>query len=266
MSDEKQPVRRREAFDSVPEFYDSYRPDCPQAVVDGVIAASHLAPGSRVLEIGCGTGQLSRFLAEYGVDLIAVELGPHLAALARRNLDPFPNAQVEIAAFEDWTLPEERFDAVVAASAFHWLEPEVRVPKSAKALRPGGFLTLVHAHHVRGGTPGFFADTQKYYLKWGLSDDPFFEPTAPADVPAMFLELDESPQFDSVQRHRFEVPRSFSTAASYVGWLNTDSLILGLDDFARAGFLKDIEALVESKYHGAVSRNWVYEVVSARRK
>src|SRR6516164_3855626 len=108
--------------------------------------------------------------------------------------------------------------------------------KSARALRPGGSLTIVHAHHVRGGTPGFFEDTQPYYLKRGLSDDPLFQPTAPADAPVMYPELEAQPGFRSVRRHRHEIPQRH-TAMSYTGWLKTDSLILSLDDQARTGFL-----------------------------
>src|SRR5690348_4555629 len=174
--DEDKPTRRRESFDMVAEDYDMYRPPYPPEVVDAVITSSRLHSGSSVLEIGCGTGQLSVPLAQLGVRLVAVELGPHLAAFARRNLEPFPNAQVEVGSFETWPLPREKFDAVLSASAFHWLDPASRFTKVAEALRPEGRLTILHVHHVRGGTLGFFADTQPFYIKWGLSDDPFFQP------------------------------------------------------------------------------------------
>jgi len=262
--DNKESGRRRESFDSVADYYDRYRSPYPQEVVDAVITSSHLHDGSRALEIGCGTGQLSVPLAEKGVDLLAIELGPHLAAHARRNLERFPNAQVEVSAFEDWPLPSQKFDAVICASAFHWLDPDIRFSKSAEALRPGGFLTIVHVHHVKGGTSGFFAATQPYYVKWGLSDDPFFEPSAPTDAPATYPELDQLPEFRSVEHHRFEAPRKLTTA-SYIGWLNTDSLVLSLDDKSRRGFLQDIERLIESKYHGAAARNFVYEVIVGQR-
>lgn len=265
MTETMPPGRRREAFDSVADLYDSYRPVYPDVVVADVIGSAHLVRGSRVLEIGCGTGQLSRPLAKLGVNLVAVELGPHLADRARRHFAPFPNAAVEVEAFEDWPIPEQPFDAVIAATAFHWVDPNVRLAKSAQALKPDGFLTLVHPHHVQGGTPGFLEDTQEYYVKWGLSDDPFFQPTAPDDVPSMYPELDSSPMFDSVERHRFETAREFSSAGEYVGWLNTDSLVLGLDDETRHGFLTEIGTLVASKYHGNVARAWVYEVIVARR-
>ena len=60
----------------------------------------------------------------------------YLADVARRNVAAFPAVCVVNAAFESWPLPPERFDAVVAVTAFHWIDPAVRVSKSAETLRP----------------------------------------------------------------------------------------------------------------------------------
>jgi SAM-dependent methyltransferase len=258
------PGRRRESFDEVADAYNTYRPSPPVQVVDAVVTGASLRTGSRVLEIGCGAGQLSVPLAERGVELTAVELGPHLAALARENLARFPNVCVEVGAFEAWPLPAQKFDAVVCANAFHWLDPEIRLSKSAQALCPDGSLVLLHVHHARGGTPGFFEDTQPYYMDWGLSEDPFFQPPTPAEVPTMYEELDEDHEFRAVERRRFEIPMRYSTT-SYVGWLRTDSLVNSLDAQSGRGFLADIEHLIDTKYDGEVVRNFVYEVVFARR-
>ena len=217
-------ARRRESFDEAAEDYNRWRAGYPDEVVEAILVWGHIESGSRVLEIGCGTGQLSVPLADYGVELVAIERGPNLAALAQLNLARFPKAQVENRSFEEWPLSAEPFDAVVVANAFHWLDPEVRFSKSARALRLGGNLTVAHAHHVQGGTPGFFEETQRYYMKWGLSDDPFFQLPTPSGAPVMYPELDDRPELGPISRNRFEVPR-LHTAESYVGWLKTDSLI-----------------------------------------
>jgi SAM-dependent methyltransferase len=257
-------VSRKESFDAAASDYALYRSGYPDEVVDDIVTSAQLHRGSRVLEIGCGTGQLSVPLAQHGAKLTAVEIGRNLGALARRNLADFPTARVEIVGFEEWPLPPDPFDAVVSASAVHWIDPSVRFSKPARALKPGGVLVVVHVHHVKGGTPGFFGDTQPFYLRWGLSDDPSFEPPAPKDAPIMYAELEDQPEFGRVERHRFEISRRHTTD-SYVGWLKTDSLVLSIDPDARRGFLTDIEILIDTKYDGCVFRNFVYEVIVALR-
>lgn len=257
-------IRRKESFDAAASDYARYRSGYPDAVVADVVTAARLHAGSRVLEIGCGTGQLSVPLARQGVQLVAVELGPNLAAIARRNLTGFPGVRVDVAGFEEWPLPADPFDAVVAASAFHWIDPQVGFPKAARALRPGGVLVVIQVHHVKGGTSGFFADAQPYYVRWGLSNDPFFEPTAPADAPVMYPDLEDRAEFETVQRDRFEALSHYTTD-SYVGWLKTDSLILSLDPASRQGFLSDIRKLIDTRYDGSVSRDFVYDVIAATR-
>ncbi len=265
MADNKEPERSRESFDAVAESYERHRAPYPQDVENAVIALADLHEASTVLEIGCGTGQLSVALAKHGVDLLAVELGPRLAARAQRNLAPYPNARVEVSSFEDWLLGSAKFDAVISATAFHWLDPEIRCSKSAEALRPGGVLAIVHAHHVRGGgTPDFAADSQPHYAKWGLHKDRSFQLPTASRLPPMYMELDDLPEFSSVERRRFEIARRYSTA-SYIGWLETDSLVNTLAAESRRDFLDAIQQLIESKYGGEVDRNYVYEVIAARR-
>lgn len=106
--------------------------------MEQVVEAAGIGPGSRVLEIGPGTGQLTRPLLALGIRVTAVELGEALAAAGRQKLARFPDLDIVISAFEDWELPREPFDAVVAATSFHWIAPEVRAPKAAQALKPGG--------------------------------------------------------------------------------------------------------------------------------
>ena len=120
-------IRRRECFDEVADLYEKARPRYPDALVQDLIALAGLGPGNCVLEIGCGTGQLTVQLAQYGLSLVAIELGANLAAIARRKLSCFRRVTLCVADFDTWPLPVEPFDLVVAATAFHWLNPAIRV-------------------------------------------------------------------------------------------------------------------------------------------
>jgi SAM-dependent methyltransferase len=96
-----------------------------------------------VLEVGCGSGQLTRGLVARGLHVTALEPGPSLIALARQNLAGAGEVEFVNAQFEDALLPREQFKAVFSASAFHWVDPKVSWQKAADVLVPGGTLALV---------------------------------------------------------------------------------------------------------------------------
>jgi protein-L-isoaspartate O-methyltransferase len=89
-------------FDQAAEDFDRTRPVCPPQVFDDLVRLAGLAPGDRVIEIGCGTGQATVSLAERGLTITALELGAELAAVARRRLARFPSVDVLTTSFEAW--------------------------------------------------------------------------------------------------------------------------------------------------------------------
>jgi len=256
--------RLRSVFDGAAERYDRVRPGYPRAVVDDVVALTGVTRDSRVLEIGCGTGQLTIELARRGLDVTAVELGPSLARTARRNLASFPNARVVVGVFEDHPTAEP-VDAVVAALSFHWISPEVRVSRSAAALRPGGALAVVEVRHVAGGTDAFFTAVQDCYERFDPDTPPDLRLPAVHTVPPAYLELDRSPLFGAVQRHRHEWEVSYS-AATYRDLLLTYSTHLVLPPDLRYRLLDCIGSLIDSRFGGVITKRYLAEVVVARRR
>ena len=154
MTSQSDAERLRAIFDEDAERYDRARPGYPAALFDDLAALAGIGPGCRVLEIGCGTGQATADLAATGADVVGVELGAALAAVAARRLASLPNVRIVHADFDQWRAPAESFDAVLAFTSWHWLDPAVRTGKAAAALRPGGHLVTVETHHVAGAPPG----------------------------------------------------------------------------------------------------------------
>jgi SAM-dependent methyltransferase len=140
--EDKHRERLRATFGEAPALYDRARPGYPTAMFDDLAALAELTAGSRVLEIGAGTGQATLPLAERGYDVTAVELSGGMAAIAKRKLAGFPNARVVTGAFEAMPLPAAHFDAVLCATAWKWLDPAVRLVKAAAVLVPGGSLAI----------------------------------------------------------------------------------------------------------------------------
>ncbi len=129
-------------FNEVADLYDSIRPGYPTEIID--IIASSVGPSARrILEIGCGTGQITRPLADHGYSITALEPGDALAALARRKFKAYPTVDIVETSFEAWPGQQASFDLVVSAQAFHWIEPDYGCAKSAAVLKPGGEIALV---------------------------------------------------------------------------------------------------------------------------
>lgn len=130
--------RAGDVFDTVAAEYDRNRPTYPDELVQRACAG--LAPGDQVLEVGCGTGQLTAGLVARGLRVTAVDPGARLLALAAARLEGvrFVNAP-----FEEAEIPGGRFRTVFSASAFHWVDPDVSWARAADALEPGGTLALL---------------------------------------------------------------------------------------------------------------------------
>jgi SAM-dependent methyltransferase len=133
---------QRLAFGRVAELYERARPAYPTAAVDELIAIADLHAGDRVLEVGAGTGKLTRMLAERGLAVTALEPDAAMANVARARLAPYQALEIHEVAFEQWRGPE-RVRALVSAQAWHWIEPAARYPHAARALANGGTLACI---------------------------------------------------------------------------------------------------------------------------
>ena len=117
--------RYGKVFDEIAAEYDRRRPAYPDELIDQACQAAGIGSGDRVLEVGCGSGQLTRSLVARGLHVTALEPGKSLMALARQHLEGAATVEWVSAQFEDALLACEQFQAVFSASAFHWVDPTV---------------------------------------------------------------------------------------------------------------------------------------------
>lgn len=261
MPEESRRVRLSRTFDEDAELYDRVRPGYPAELYDDLAELAVAGPGRRVLEVGCGTGQATVPLAARGCRITAVEAGPSMAAVARRNLAGATAVDVVRAEFESWPLPEESFDAVVSATAFHWIYPAVRVSKAADALRLGGALAVVRTQHVRGGTEDFFIEVQHCYERFDPETPPGSRPPAAADIDGAehAQEVARSGRFGPTVFRRYERDLTYTTA-EYLELLRTYSGHRALPDAARDGLLGSIGDLIDRRYGGRVTKRYLNEL------
>lgn len=130
-------------FNEIAVDYERNRPTYPDALVDQACEVADIGNGDRVLEIGCGTGQLTRSLLARGLRVTALEPGEQLIRLAEENLEDTGEVEFVHARLEDTQLPQDSYEAVFSASAIHWVDPDLGWRKIADALAHNGTLALI---------------------------------------------------------------------------------------------------------------------------
>jgi cyclopropane fatty-acyl-phospholipid synthase-like methyltransferase len=240
MAEDAKRYARRATFGEVAEQYDHARPVAHPEVFDDLVELARLTPGARVLEIGCGTGQATRPLAERGFSILAVELGANLADLARRKLAAYPEVEVVTSSFEDWDAGPELFDAVVSFNAFHWLDPEIRFAKSASVLERDGSLCVFGSGFVVHAK----ADPKWLELFEYESAMAGFEPRHLDDVHDRSEEFTKDGHFSTATRRTYLRDLTYS-ADEYVALVGTMSAHRALDDDVREELLEGVKQRIE---------------------
>jgi SAM-dependent methyltransferase len=244
----------RESFESAADGYDAARPAYPEALFDDLVDLARLEPRARLLEIGCGTGNATRPLAERGFEILCVELGQRLAVHARANLEGFPVA-IEVSPFENWN-GGAGFDLVYSANAWHWLDPELRFRKAHALLRPNGRLAIWGANHAfpQGFDP-FFTEIQEVYDEIGECDDGAWPPPPPDEAPDERAAIQASGLFGEVEVRRYLWELRY-TADEYIALLDTFSGHLVMKPEARAHLYAEIRRRLGSREDPSVHRHW----------
>ncbi|MBO0693704.1 MAG: methyltransferase domain-containing protein [Acidimicrobiaceae bacterium] len=172
-------------FNEVPELYDRVRPGYPDTLFRDLAAITGMDERSRVLEVGCGTGQATRSLARLGCEVTAVEPGEGMAALARRHLAGFANVEIETSTFEDWDDRDRRFDVLLAAASWHWVDPTIGWRRAHEVLRPGGWMALAGNVVVRRpGEPEVYAETADLHQRFAPGNPDWGHPPTEQEVRA----------------------------------------------------------------------------------
>lgn len=252
-------------FDSAPRTYERGRPDYPSELFDLLEDRCGLGAGSRVLEIGPGTGQATLALLDRRARVTAVEPGGRLADRLRERA---PDLRVIVSGFEDAELPEAGFDLVVSATAFHWVDPGPGLAKCAAALRDEGWLALWWT---------LFVDPERA--------DPFFEALRPIlearapnlidaetvplhyvlDAEARSREIEAVVAFGPVRQEIFRWEGRHD-AAGIRDFYSTVPPWMALEDDLRGELLDDVERVVWEHFDGVIVRPYQTVLYLAQRR
>jgi SAM-dependent methyltransferase len=252
---------RKSPFDAVPEAYDRARPEYPAAMYDALFAQLPAAP--QIVEVGPGTGQATVDLLVRGATVMAVELGPNIAAFLRKKFEGDERLTVVNSPFETAPLLSGSFDCLAAATSFHWLDRDGLFERIHGLLRRGGVLAVIETNQIASDVDrGFFARTDSIYQRHGRNDD--LGPTPGEDmVPRVMDEIKGSGLFEDVRlfRHRWDQTYTTSDYRDLVtSYSNTQTMAPG----PREGLLNDLCDFIDAEFDGYVVRPLLVTMVTAR--
>ncbi len=270
-------------FDAVAEAYDRERPGYPADLIDAACSIAALGAGSRVLEVGCGTGKLTEALVERGLVVDAVDPGANMIALARKRVHDADTVEFHLGRFEEVSLPDQVFAAVFSAAAFHWIAPDVGWAKAARCLRPGGTLALImHTSYRDENTAEDDQALHELFRRYWLDPDSWYPLrdratiTAGVDerrdnVSAVWTWLghhdlhnaDAASLFDHVQLTTRPLARE-QTADQLWALFETTSAYLRLDPADRRELEAEVRAFFEQR-GGKIRTSDLAVLVTARR-
>ena len=230
--------------------YDAGRPRYGEPAVSLLCAELDLHPGSPVLELGAGTGQLSDALLEAGLDLTAVEpLGPTRAMLC----EAIGAERVRDGRAEQIPLAEESVAAVFAADAFHWFDETRAMPEIKRVLRPRGGVAILR-------TVAMLDRPWSPELGEILMES---RPEHPAFVERPAAALEDDPDFGAVTETSV-TSESVLDRAGVLAWVASFSWVAVLAPADRERLLGRVRALLERHAVDRVEHDVLHQIWLAR--
>jgi SAM-dependent methyltransferase len=225
----------RDMFDEVAAEYHAVRPTYPDELFADLATVVGGA-GQRVLEVGCGSGQATQGLLGRRWEVVAVDSGAELIALAKQQLKG--PVEFHVARFEAFVPEPAAFRLVASAQAWHWVDPAIGFRKVREALQPGGLFAVFG--HVPMPPPDIRNRLEAIYSKiapdlWGPPPEAWYLPQGP--VRALF---DASGLFGPVT-HKAYTWSQRGSAETFVRQLRTRSYYNAIDHARRDRLLAEVE-------------------------
>jgi SAM-dependent methyltransferase len=246
-----------------PQGYDAGRPEYPERVYDLLQTRCGVTRGTVVLEIGPGTGRVTRRLVDLGAAVTAVEPDAGLAEYLDSVMQTNP-VKVIVSSFEDTPLGEGVFDVAVAAMSFHWVDQQIGLAKLGRVIRAGGWVALWWTVFGDPDRPDPFHDATRKLLEEHNALAPLDQPQFELDVPERTRDLADRAGLVDVDGELIRWTIRLDSAAVRALYASMIRIRTRPTD-ERHQQLDAIAAVAEHEYDGVIERPFVTAIYTARR-
>jgi SAM-dependent methyltransferase len=248
--------QRKNWYSPAAEAYNKARPQYPQELIRQVIEITQLSPSSKILEVGCGPATATVAFAQLGSAMVCLEPNPDFYQLAQQNCNQYSNVEIQNTSFEEWMLEADRFDAVLAASSFHWIPQDVAYPKSAQALQANGYLILLWNKELQPSYEVYQRLSEVYQLNAPSLNRYEDRETQEKILQGLGQIVEDSGLFKDLVSGHVESKVTY-TVDEYLTLLNTYSPYLKLDHKSKEALFKGLRDKIERDFGGNLRLSYI---------
>ncbi|MEH2297959.1 MAG: methyltransferase domain-containing protein [Nostoc sp.] len=248
--------QRKNWYSPAAEAYNKARPRYPQDLIQQVVEVAQLSTDSKILEVGCGPGTATVAIAQLGCSMICLEPNPDFFQLAQHNCQPYSNVEIQNTSFEEWKLKPFEFDAVLAATSFHWISPEVGYPKAANALQENGYLILLWNKELQPNYEVYQSLSQVYQLHTPSLDRYEDQETQDYILRQLGNMSIDSGQFKDLISGQV-ISEVTYTVDEYLTLLNTYSPYIKLDPHNKESLFSRLRHRIEDDFGGSLQLSYI---------
>jgi protein-L-isoaspartate O-methyltransferase len=246
----KELADRKHWYSPATQAYGLARPPYPIEVIQQVTELAKLTNQSTILEIGCGPGTATVDFAPLVGSIDSLEPNPDFYQLAQANCAAHHNVHFHNQAFEEWQ-SEQKFDAILAASSFHWIPALIGYPKAASLLKENGALILLWNKELQPSWE-VYQQLAPIYQQFVPQLDRYEDREMEADVLWQLGQMAiDSGYFDNLVSGEVRVAVTYGVDR-YLTLLNTYSPYLKLDAEVKAALFAGLAEVINSDLGGLI--------------
>jgi protein-L-isoaspartate O-methyltransferase len=246
----KELADRKHWYSPAAQAYGQARPPYPIEVIQQVTELAKLTDRSTVLEIGCGPGTATVDFAPLVGSIDSLEPNPDFYQLAQANCAAHHNVHFHNQAFEEWQ-SEQKFDAILAASSFHWIPAAIGYPKAASLLKENGALILLWNKELQPSWK-VYQQLAPVYQRFAPQLDRYEDREKEADVLRQLGQMAiNSGYFDHLVGGEVRVAVTYGVDR-YLTLLNTYSPYLKLDAEVKAALFAGLAEVIDGDLSGSI--------------
>ena len=248
--------QRKNWYSPAAEAYDQVRPRYPQDLIRQVVDIAQLSSNSKILEIGCGPATATVGFAELGSSILCLEPNLDFYQLAQQNCQQYPLIEIQNICFEEWILEVGKFDAVLAATSFHWIPSDVGYPKAAKALRKNGYLILLWNKQLQPSYEIYQCLSEVYQVHAPSLDQYEDKETQENILQGLGQMVVDSGQFKNLVFGHISTEVTY-TVDEYLALLNTYSPYIKLDLQSKKALFEGLRNRIKSDFGGSLKLSYI---------